>query len=237
MKLKTAIAALALALPLPALATGIPVIDGLAQGTRVINHVEDIAKYVEQIAELKAQYDALVAQYNAITGSRNLGDILNNPALREYMPEDWQGGFDSLKDGYNGLSGQAKSIYDKYKVFDSCGSASGAAGKAQCYSRALKGAQDKANWTKAYDSAKSRIGQIESLMQKINTTKDAKAIAELQGRIQAEQALLQNQQAMLDLAARISAAEDRMMEQQRREKSALRFSTGKSGIKYETLTF
>jgi type IV secretion system protein VirB5 len=244
MKIRTFIFMLALvAASLPALAQ-IPVTDGVAQGTRMQNHFENIGKWGEEIAQLKSQYDALVKQYetmmkqyNAITGIRNLGDVLNNPQFRNYMSDDWQKGFDEMGKGYNGLTNEARSLYDKYKVFDSCGGVKNKRSQAQCYSRAMKGVQDKANWTKAYDTGKARIGQIEGLMAKINDTKDAKAIAELQGRIQAEVALLQNQKILLDLQKQISDAEDAILRQQRREADAKAFSSGTSGIDYTPLTF
>src|SRR5690606_40657057 len=51
----------------------------------------------------------------------------------------------------------------------------------------------------AYDKAKSRIEQIDQLMAKIDQTPDPKAIAELQGRLTAEQALIQNEQTKLQM--------------------------------------
>ncbi len=60
-------------------------------------------------------------QYESLTGSRNLGQILNNAALRDYLPNDWQGVYDAVKSGgYSGLSGRALSIYEGNKAFDAC---------------------------------------------------------------------------------------------------------------------
>src|SRR5690606_39533596 len=58
-----------------------------------------------------------------------------------------------------------------------------------CEARAVKGAQDKAFALDAYDAARDRLNQIDQLMGRINTTQDPKDIAELQGRIAAEQAM------------------------------------------------
>ncbi|MCO5055465.1 type IV secretion system protein [Thermomonas sp.] len=77
----------------------------------LMNHVEDIAKFVEQIEQLKAQLTQMQQQYDALTGTRNLGDILNNPAFQDYLPADWQNVYKSLQNGgYSGLTGTAAAI-------------------------------------------------------------------------------------------------------------------------------
>ena len=81
-------------------------------------------------------------------------------------------------------------------------------------------AQDKAFALDAYDKAKSRLTQIDQLMAKINDTPDPKAIAELQGRIAAEQAMIQNEQTKLQMYQMVASAEDRLQEQRQREINA-----------------
>ncbi|KDP89763.1 hypothetical protein W824_15140 [Clavibacter cf. michiganensis LMG 26808] len=62
--------------------------------------------------------------------------------------------------------------------------------------------------------------QIDQLMAKINDTPDPKAIAELQGRIAAEQAMIQNEQTKLQMYQMVAAAEDRLQQQRQRELNA-----------------
>jgi len=57
-------------------------------------------------------------------------------------------------------------------------------------------------------------------MRQINQTKDPKAIAELQGRIAAEQAMIQNEQTKLQMYQMVAAAEDRLQQQRRKEINA-----------------
>ncbi|MBD4467700.1 hypothetical protein GUG81_01460, partial [Xanthomonas citri pv. citri] len=69
----------------------------------------------------------------------------NNPALRDYLPSDWQKVYDSVRTGgYNGLSGSAAAIYDANKVFDACGRMAAGAQRTACEAAAVKPAQDKA---------------------------------------------------------------------------------------------
>jgi len=184
-----------------------------------------IAKQIETIAKWKLQYDQMVTQinqmkqqYDALTGARGLGDILNNPALREYLPEDWQGVYDAVKNGgYAGLTGQAQSIYEENRIFDGCAHLGISAARTACEAQAVKPSQDKASALAAYDKTKERLKQIDQLMQRINTTQDPKSIAELQGRIAAEQAMIQNEQTKIELYKMVSEAEERINDQRERE--------------------
>lgn len=214
----------------------IPVTDAASIATDVMNHVEDIAKYVEQITQLKSQLDQMKQQYNALTGARNLGAILNDAKYKDYLPDEWKGVYDSVRSGgYSSLSSSGKAIYDAAKKFDSCAKLTGDAQTA-CQARAVKGAQDKAFAMEAFDKSKSRLDQIQSLMTQINSTDDPKAIAELQGRIAAEQAMIQNEHTKLQMFQMIASAEDRIQQQQQRELQAKTWSA-RGGVKVAPMTF
>ena len=176
-------------------------------------------------------------QYESMTGSRGLGTIMNNPALREYLPTDWQGVYDSVKTGgYSGLSGRGQSVYDANKIFDSCLSVTFGEQRTACEARAVKASQDKGFALDAYDKARSRINQIDQLMTEINNTSDPKSIAELQARIAAEQANIQNEQTKLQLYGMIAAAEDKVQAQRQREIQAKTWSA-KNPVQLQPLSF
>ncbi|MBO9875840.1 P-type DNA transfer protein VirB5 [Xanthomonas sp. D-99] len=199
----------------------IPVTDGASIAQQVAAQVETIAKWKMQYDQMTSQINQMKQQYESLTGSRGLGNILNNPALRDYLPSDWQGVYDAVKSGgYSGLSGRAQSIYEANKAFDACMVFKLVDQRTACEAQAVKGAQDKAFALDAYDKAKSRLTQIDQLMAKINDTPDPKAIAELQGRIAAEQAMIQNEQTKLQMYQMVAAAEDRLQEQRQRELNA-----------------
>lgn len=69
----------------------------------------------------------------------------------------------------------------------------------------------------AYDAARERLGQINQLMSRIQTIQDPKNIAELQGRIAAEQAMTANEQTRLQMYPMVAEAEDRIQEQRAHE--------------------
>lgn len=189
----------------------------------------------DQLSEAKNQVTELKNTYGSLTGSRNLGTIMNNPALRNYLPQDWQKVYDSVKQGgYAGLTGTAKTMYKQ--VYDGCKHIVVDDERLACEASAVKGAQDKGFAMDAYDKAQGRMDQIDQLMAKVNDTQDPKAIAELQARIATEQANIQNEQTKLKMYAMVAEAEDKMQQQNKREMNA-RTWAAKKGISAEPITF
>ena len=199
----------------------IPVTDGASIAQQVANQIETIAKWKMQYDQMVEQIDGMEREYKALTGARGLGTVLNDPRYREYLPTEWQGVYDAVRnDGYAGLSGRAAEIYNENQVFDGCAHIQVDVQRLGCEARAVKGAQDKAFALDAYDAARDRLNQIDQLMDRINTTQDPKDIAELQGRIAAEQAMIANEQTKLQMYSMVAEAEDRIQEQRRIEANA-----------------
>jgi len=214
----------------------VPVTDVALNTQTMSNQVANIAKYVEMIQQYKTQIDQLKQQYDSLNGMRNLGQILDNPAFKNYLPTEWQDVYSRVQNGgYKGLTGTAALIKDANQLFDACKTKTGA-DKTLCERAASKAAQDKAFAESAFDKAKDRLSQIEGLMAAINGTSDPKAIAELQARIGAEGAAIQNEQTKMQLYALAAQAEDRLIQQQRREANARTWSaTGV--VRVEPMTF
>lgn len=218
-------------------ASGVPVVDIALNTQTQANQTANIAKYIEQIAQLKSQLDQMKQQYESITGTRNLGEILNNPAFQNYLPQEWQDVYAKVQNGgYKGLTGSAALIRDGNQLFDTCKTKNGTE-KTLCERAASKAAQDKAFAVEAFDKAKDRWDQIAGLMRQINSTTDPKAIAELQARITAETAAVQNEQTKMQLYALAAQAEDRLIEQQRREANSRTWNAGGRGVSAEPMTF
>ena len=89
---------------------------------------------------------------------------------------------------------------------------------------------------KSFDTAKGRMKQIEDLMKRAGQTQDAKEIAEVQARIQAETALLQNQAIMVNLQKQISEAEAEINSQSESEILSKQLKSRK-GLDLEIMTF
>ena len=69
----------------------IPVTDGASIAQQAAAQVETIAKWKLQYDQMMSQIDQAKQQFESLTGSRGLGTIMNNAALRDYLPNNWQG--------------------------------------------------------------------------------------------------------------------------------------------------
>jgi type IV secretion system protein VirB5 len=167
---------------------GIPVIDQTA-----------IAKQIESIVQLKAQLDALNQQIeqaqqlygslNKLTDMADVATVLNDPAIRKALPPD----FNAIKGLFTGndtdVFGDSAS---KFLESNSTYRTSADDFYAQELSRIQnKNAGQMSLGQQIYDAATKRIDGIDQLREKISTASDAKDIADLQARLQAEQAFLQ----------------------------------------------
>lgn len=240
---KVLVVAVASMLPYSSFAQ-IPVTDILSNVTSTLNQIQDMAQWatqinnmITQIEQLDRQFSQMEKEYEKITGTRNLGDILNNPAFRNYLSDDWRNVYDALrKGGYASLTGNAKTIFDENQIFDLCAGIEYETHRKACESQAIKGAQDQAFATSAYDAAKERVAQIEGLMGEINATQDPKAIQELQARIAIEQTAIQNEQTKLAMFQMISVSEKELQNQRLREIQARTWaSTGR--VEVDAITF
>ncbi|AAW88296.1 attachment mediating protein VirB5-like protein (plasmid) [Aliivibrio fischeri ES114] len=226
MQIKTTIKAIALGLSLtiPSVHAGFPVsvlvdVPGqLAQFQNMAQMLKEYATMLDQLNKMQEQLQQMEREYNSVTGTRGLGNILNNPDFSKHLPDNWQTILRNIRyNGYEGLDGAAKALRDASKVIDSCEYIEDRVERQNCAALALKPVQDQAFATNAYQKSYDRTAQIESLMNEINRTRDPKAIAELSARIQAEQALIQNEQTKLSMYQATSESEQRLLLQQQKE--------------------
>jgi type IV secretion system protein VirB5 len=210
--LTTAAAAFALA----AHAQGYPVFDSSTFGQMVLS----VKTLGDQLAQLQATYQA-------VSGTRNLGTVLYNPALRAYLPADWARVYDAAAaGGYAGISGPLRAVQDGERL-----SATVADAQASIAARSRTTAMtDKAVGLRAFEGARERLAQIEQLMRQINLTSDAKSVQEIQARIAVEQAAVQNETTKLQLVSMLQRAEERLVEQQKSDLAQRILSASNRGM-------
>lgn len=191
----------------------IPVTDGLHIGFQK-------AEFLVQIENWKKQVDQLKTQINAITGARGLGFSNYSYNIREFLPPGYQAQYDAItQNGYYGMTAAAKLLRDRTRVYDCANIASkvGLQSYKACDTESNKISQDKAFILDAVQKSRTRLSQIESLMGSINGTSEQKAILEIQGRIQVEQAALQNETMNVALYQKLSEVETQLAKQRVKE--------------------
>ncbi|MBC7376409.1 MAG: type IV secretion system protein [Burkholderiaceae bacterium] len=194
-------------------AQGIPVIDiaNLVQTIlQVLNDVTKINNQVQQITTLQSQLDS-------INGTRNLGNVFNNPTLKNYVPPEAYTYLNAVNtSGYSGLNATAKVLRDAGMVYN-CMDLTGAA-RTSCQAALAQPYQQKGLLQDAMKSAAGRLSQINSLMSEINATSDQKAVLEIQARISAENALLTHEVSQVQMLQGMADSEERIARSRERER-------------------
>ena len=212
----------------PAAHAGIPTLDAanLAQAIiEVLSWGEQYGQMIEQIQQLEQQYNQSVQQYDALTGSRGLGDILNNQTLQGVVPANLASTYASINSGgYSGLTSAAKSLRDASKIYN-CEDRTGDA-QVACQSILNSNSQNQANLQNALDLVQQRTSQIQSLQSQINSTSDPKAIAELQARIQSENTQVSNDANRIALMKATADAQQQAADQAHKERWLKNVSQG-----------
>ena len=166
-RFRLAVVAFAVAVPLASFAPasqaqGIPVIDiaNLVQTImQVLNDVTKIANQVEQI-------EALQSQLASINGVRNLGNVFDSSALKNYVPANAYSLVNAVDTGgYGGLTSTAKSLRDAQMLYN-CLDRAGAA-RTECQASLAQPYQQKGMLQDAMKAASGRLDQIKSLMTQI----------------------------------------------------------------------
>jgi type IV secretion system protein VirB5 len=194
-------------------AGGIPVIDvaNLVQTVQqVVNDITQINNQVQQITQLQNQLQSM-------NGIRDLGNVFNNPLLKNYVPAEAFTYLNAVNtSGYSGLNATAKLLRDAAMVYN-CTDLTGDA-RTQCQAALAQPYQQKGLLQDAMTSAAGRLSQIQSLMGQINATTDQKSVQEIQARIGAENALLAHEMSQLQMLQGMADSEERIARSRERER-------------------
>ncbi|WP_251451611.1 type IV secretion system protein [Parasutterella muris] len=168
-----------------AFASGIPTVDAAA----IAQMVQQLTQLQQMYSQLQAQYNTAVSQLNAITGNRGLGMIHYDSKLRNLIPLDAQLRLNAIVRGTGSLSSLGKEVFDRLNLGQACENYTGEV-KENCLKSQSFVAEQQAILEETQKTVTQRLEKVELLMQQINSATDAKAIADLSARIQAEQVAL-----------------------------------------------
>ena len=194
-------------------AQGIPVIDV----ANLVQTIQQVLDGITQINNQVQQINQLQSQINSINGIRNLGNVFNNPLLKNYVPAEAFTVLNSVDtSGYSALTGTAKALRNAGMVYN-CTDLSGTA-RTTCQATLAQPYQHKGLLQDAMKSATGRLSQISSLMGQIDATTDQKAVLEIQARIGAENALLAHETTQIQMLQGMADSEERIARSRDRER-------------------
>jgi type IV secretion system protein VirB5 len=200
------LAFLALAGSVPAAHAQFAVID-IAAVTQLISEVQTLE---QQLSTARGQLAQAQQEYQAMTGGRGMQQLLAG-TVRNYLPADWptlQGLAQGSPGGYPVLAADFKSALAATTVL-SVGQLSSLAPAASAQLQA--GRQDAALLqsisSQALANASSRFAALQQLINAIGSAQDQKGALDLQARISAEVAMLQNENTKLQVLSQALQAE------------------------------
>ncbi len=204
---------------------GIPVIDvaSLAQSVQqVVAWGQQNAQMVEQITQLRNQYAQLTNTYNSMTGNRGLGTLLNgavDQATRRYMPSDATqlGQLSGGVPGYGALQATINRYKASVTTLPTTWFPAGSPAANTLASRVDSLATQQALGEAAYTANAQRTADLENMISTIGTADDPKAIAEINARITAQQALIANESTRIQALTYMQQLEKQQDEQRARE--------------------
>ncbi|MEN9314158.1 MAG: hypothetical protein RIS35_551 [Pseudomonadota bacterium] len=174
--------------------------------------VAQVNYWRQQLTGMQNQLAQLQQTHAALTGGRGMEMLLpTNDAQRNYLPADWPEMLkvlDGTSGSYGGLSAAVASTIDTRRVLSDARLASLSEAERESILRARQSASGASVMAqRAFTNAGQRFAALQSLVNAIGNAPDAKAIADLQGRIAAEEAMLGNEQAKLATLYQAAQAE------------------------------
>jgi type IV secretion system protein VirB5 len=186
-----------------------------------------IAQLVKQISTLQQQLETarnqltqVQRQYQAMTGARGMDRLLAG-TMRNYLPPDWQAleaALNGIQGGYAALAAQLDATLRANAVLtaDQVGQLS-ASERAQLEAARRSAALMQVTSKQALATSSQRFASLQQLIDAIPGATDQKAVLDLQARIAAEQAMLQNEHTKLMVLYQAAQAEELARKQRAQE--------------------
>lgn len=182
-----------------------------------MNQIETIMKWTEQLRSMSDQLDQMRQVYGTLQGMRNLGSLMNNDLLTQYLPQDYVGAMNALKNGgggsFAGISGSLNDIVRANQLRSCAELNSDPTMRTSCNQQWRQLALQKQIGDMGYRKAAENIRNLQTFVGSINASTDVKAINEVQARIQVETVRMQNEQIKLSTIQAMEEADRRLQQQ------------------------
>ncbi len=199
------------------------VFDGAAVGQLV----QQASYWQQQIRGMQSQIQQLNQQYAAVTGTRGMQQLLPLTALqRNYLPTS-VGQLQSVMNGaggiYSGLgAAQTQAVTANAVLTPAALAGLSATDRQLLVTRRNNAALLQTLTQSALQQTSIRFSTLQTLISQIGVATDPKAIADLQGRVQVEQAMLENDNAKLSSLYQLIRAQELVANQQAAEAAVAR---------------
>lgn len=218
---------------------GIPVVDPAAAGQRQMSMLQTVQQWAKEAKqwtdtvshyknELKAYADQLASQ----TGIRDVQAFIGeahslygeiNGLKSEFTPV-----IDLVSGGKNALSANAKSLFEKYNLFDRCKNLR--QGEITSCEANIVSTVESMSFLDSFESnVNSKLKTIDKLAKRMAKSQDVKESQDLKNAMDVQLAALQSQKVQLDLFNARQTEYRRLMNEQQKQLASQRRLNGKGG--------
>jgi len=185
-----------------------------------IQLVQEVQTAARQLTTLESQLQQAEQTLQSMSGTRGMQQLLSG-MNRNYLPGTWSqlnGAGVGASGTYGGLAGNIQSLMaGNARLSNQQVAALSPANQQQIAAARQWTATQQAVSQTALASASNRFASLQTLINAIPSTVDQKGILELQARIVAELAMVQNEQIKLQVMTQAIQAQQAAAEQQQRE--------------------
>src|SRR5688572_11467084 len=186
----------------------------------IVQMAQQLSVLRDQLANARNQLTQAQAQFAALTGSRGMERLLEG-ATRNYLPPDWavfERTLRRVETSYAALGAQVEAVIQGNAVLTPEQTAHLVPDQREQLEAARQSAALlQVTSRQALQVSSERFSTLQALIDAIPTATDSKAALDLQARIAAEQAMLQNEHTKLMVFYQTVEAEERAREQRARE--------------------
>lgn len=173
--------------------------------------VRQVTTLQQQLETARSQLTQAQQQYQSMTGGRGMEQLLGG-VVRNYLPPDWQAleaTLNGVQGSYTSLAAQLQATIAANAVLtpDRIAQLSNQE-REQLQAARRSAAMLQVTSRRALEASSARFSSLQQLIQAISTATDPKAVLDLQARIAAEQAMLQNEQTKLMVLYHAAGAEE-----------------------------
>jgi type IV secretion system protein VirB5 len=188
----------------------------------IVQLVQEVQQLEQQVATARSQLSQAQAEYAAITGNRGMQNLLSG-TNRNYLPTDWsqlQQVMSGSSGSYPALAGQVTTLVNSNAVLSPAQVATlSPTEQAQLVAARQNPALLQATARTALSNSSDRFAALQQLISAIGSAADEKASLDLNARIAAEHAMLQNESTKVQVLSQVAQSQEWSRAQRAREQA------------------
>jgi type IV secretion system protein VirB5 len=188
----------------------------------IVQLVQEVQQLEQQVATARSQLSQAQAEYAAITGNRGMQNLLSG-TNRNYLPTDWSQLLQVMSGSsgsYPALAGQVTTLVNSNAVLSPAQVATlSPTEQAQLVAARQNPALLQATARTALSNSSDRFAALQQLISAIGSAADEKASLDLNARIAAEHAMLQNESTKVQVLSQVAQSQEWSRAQRAREQA------------------